>query len=92
MKIFELLNEDLRDWFKEKWVDISRKEGGKHPPCGASSENRKNYQRAYPKCVPASKAKSMSAEEKRKAVSRKRRAENAKGGGSKKPQMVKTKS
>ena len=33
----ELLKEekDLRDWFKEKWVDVSRKDkDGKHPPCG----------------------------------------------------------
>ncbi len=90
MKLEELITEDLRDWFKEKWVDISRKEGGKHPPCGASAEKRKNYQRAYPKCVPSEKAKKMSPDQKEKAVKRKRRAENAKGGASKKPQMVKT--
>ena len=30
----EVLKEDLRRWFKEKWVDVSRKVDGKHPPCG----------------------------------------------------------
>jgi len=28
----EVLKEDLRRWFKEKWVDVSRKVDGKHPP------------------------------------------------------------
>ncbi len=29
----ELISKDLRDWFKEKWVDVSRKDkDGKHPP------------------------------------------------------------
>ena len=31
-----VLKEDLRRWFKEKWVDVSKKVGGKHPPCGRS--------------------------------------------------------
>ena len=30
----ENVNEDLRNWFKEKWVDVSKKVDGKHPPCG----------------------------------------------------------
>jgi hypothetical protein len=71
------INEDLRDWFKQKWVDVSRKEGGKHPACGASSgkkERGKSGKRAYPKCVPAAKAKSMSANDKKKATGRKRRS------------------
>jgi len=41
----------LRKWFKEKWVDISRKtKSGGHPPCGASagSKSRKGGKRAYP--------------------------------------------
>jgi len=30
----EQIKEDLRRWFKEKWVDISRKDSsGKHPEC-----------------------------------------------------------
>ena len=66
----------LSGWFRERWVDISRKKkSGGHPPCGASagSKARKGGKRAYPKCVPASKAASMSSKQKRSAVSRKRR-------------------
>ena len=39
----ELLKEekDLRDWFKEKWVDVSRKDkDGKHPPCGRDDADK----------------------------------------------------
>ena len=66
----------LTGWFKERWVDISRKKkGGGHPACGASagSKSRKGGKRAYPKCVPAAKAASMSSKQKRSAVSRKRK-------------------
>ena len=66
----------LSGWFREKWVDISRKKkGGGHPPCGASagSKSRKGGKRAYPKCVPASKVDSMSSKQKRSAVTRKRK-------------------
>lgn len=66
----------LTRWFKEKWVDISRKKkSGGHPACGASagSKARKGGKRAYPKCVPASRAASMSSKQKRSAVSRKRK-------------------
>ena len=44
-------NEDLRKWFKQKWVNIGKKVDGKHPPCGTSGEKS-----AYAKCVPAAKA------------------------------------
>lgn len=66
----------LSRWFKERWVDISRKKkSGGHPACGASagSKTRKGGKRAYPKCVPASKAASMSTKQKRSAVTRKRK-------------------
>jgi hypothetical protein len=66
----------LSGWFRERWVDISRKKkSGGHPPCGASagSKARKGGKRAYPKCVPASKAASMSSKQKRSAVKRKRK-------------------
>jgi hypothetical protein len=66
----------LSRWFKERWVDISRKKkSGGHPPCGASagSKSRRGGKRAYPKCVPASKASSMSSKQKRSAVTRKRK-------------------
>ena len=42
-------NEDLRNWFKSKWVNIGKKDkSGKHPPCGTSGKKR-----GYAKCVPA---------------------------------------
>jgi hypothetical protein len=88
------VHEDLRNWFKDKWVNIGKKDkSGKHPPCGTSGKKR-----AYAKCVPASKASSMSKKDKESATRRKRRAQNKKNrGGSqsagqgKKPIMVKTK-
>lgn len=64
----------LRKWFKQKWVNIAKKEGGKHPECGTSGEKR-----GYAKCVPAAKARSMSAAEKKSAVSRKREAQRKAG-------------
>ena len=66
----------LSKWFKERWVDISRrKKVGGHPDCGASAgtKSRKGGKRAYPKCVPASKAAGMSKKQKRSAVTRKRK-------------------
>lgn len=76
----EAMDEDLRKWFgkgkKGDWVDISRKnKDGSHPACGDSSgkgKRKKDHFKAYPKCVPRSKAKSMSASEKKSAVNRKR--------------------
>ena len=41
----------LKRWFKEKWVDVSRKVKGKHPPCGRKDADGK----AYPKCRPSKK-------------------------------------
>ena len=87
-------NENLRKWFKQKWVNIGKKVDGKHPPCGTSGEKR-----GYAKCVPASKARSMSKKEKESATRRKRAAQNKAGrggtddikGGGKKPIRVKTK-
>ena len=60
----------IGEWFKERWVDISRpKKGGGFEPCGRGEAKK----RAYPKCVPASKAASMSTAEKKSAVTRKRK-------------------
>jgi len=76
-----MINEDLRRWFKEKWVDISRKtKSGKHPPCGRS----KASDAKYPKCRPSVRVSSqtpqtsgeMSKEEKKGAVRQKRSAES----------------
>ena len=70
------MNEDLRKWFKEKWVNIGKKVDGKHPPCGTSGEKK-----GYAKCVPAAKAAQMSKKEKESATRRKRAAQNAAGRG-----------
>lgn len=82
----------LRKWFKQKWVNIGRKEGGKHPECGTSGSKK-----GYAKCVPAAKAASMSAKEKQSAVRRKRQAQSKAGkpgkdvgGGDRKPVRVST--
>ena len=75
----------LRKWFKEKWVDIGApKKKGKYQACGRKST--KDSKRAYPKCVPRSKAKSMTAAQRKSAVQRKRAAGNPGG----KPTNVKT--
>ena len=66
------IKEDLRKWFKEKWVNIGKKVDGKHPPCGTSGEKS-----GYAKCVPAAKAAGMSKKEKESATRRKRAAQNA---------------
>ena len=90
-----IVNEDLRKWFKQKWVNIGKKKkGGGHPPCGTSGEKR-----GYAKCVPASKAAGMSKKQKASATRRKRAAQNKAGrggtsslrGGGKKPIRVSTK-
>ena len=68
----------LTKWFREGWVDISRKrKGGGFMPCGRKSA--RNSKRGYPKCVPASKAARMTKAQIRSAVSRKRRAGNPGG-------------
>ena len=89
------IEENLRKWFKDKWVNIGKKDkSGKHPPCGTSGKKR-----GYAKCVPASKARSMSKKEKESATRRKRAAQNKAGrggtssirGGGRKPINVSTK-
>ena len=77
----EMLGEakgNLHKWFKDKWVNIGKKVGGKHPPCGTSGSKS-----GYAKCVPAAKARRMSASAKKSAVTRKRKAQNAAGRGGK---------
>ena len=77
----------LTRWFKENWVDISRpKKGGGYEPCGRSDTKTGKY----PKCVPASRATSMSQEQIRSAVSRKRKAESSSVRENKKPINVST--
>ena len=66
----------LREWVKEKWVDIGApKKDGKYQPCGRS----KGSKRKYPKCVPLAKATRMTKGEKASAVRRKRAAGNPGG-------------
>jgi len=84
-----MINEDLRKWVKEKWVDIGAPDGkGGFKPCGRSKGEKR---KGYPKCVPLSKARSMSKKERKSAVRRKRAAEGS-GSGPKgrKPKMIKT--
>ena len=93
--ILENYQGGLRKWFKDKWVNIGKKKkGGGHPECGTSGDKK-----GYAKCVPASKAASMSKKEKESATRRKRAAQNKAGRGGKnqpgqgnKPIRVSTKS
>jgi len=91
---YEEVLENLRNWVKQRWVDISRKKkGGGHPACGASAgkKSRAGGKRAYPKCVPASKASGMSKKDKASATRRKRAVYKGKGKPSKKAKNVSTK-
>ena len=81
------LLKSLKEWFGEKWVDISRpKKGGGFEPCGR--EDAKSGK--YPKCVPASKAARMTPEQIASAVRRKRTAESTQTRDGKKPIYVST--
>jgi ribosomal protein L44E len=94
IKSGEVLKEDLRRWFKEKWVDVSKKVDGKYPPCGRKDADGKSY----PKCRPSKKvsketpkiASSYSKKEKKSMTSQKRSAEkkNPKVGKGNKPTMT----
>ena len=92
------LKEDLAVWFGTKkkpkgshqpkgpWVNICRKEDGKHPPCGRPEASDKGY----PKCRAAGVAAKMTDSEKRSACQQKRRAEKThnKSGTGNSPKMV----
>ena len=94
LKSGEVLKEDLRRWFKEKWVDVSKKVDGKHPPCGRKDADGKSY----PKCRPSKKvskdtpkiASSYDKKEKKSMTTQKRRAEKKepKVGKGNKPTMT----
>tara|TARA_R110001592_G_scaffold188939_1_gene434370 strand:- start:2035 stop:2439 length:405 start_codon:yes stop_codon:yes gene_type:complete len=88
-----LIVKNLNRWFKEKWVDVSRKDkDGKHPPCGRSKANKSS--KGYPKCRPSVKVSdktpktsgSMSTGQKQAATKRKRAKKQGVGG---KPTVVK---
>jgi len=88
------VEKNLNRWFKEKWVDVSRKDPktGKHPPCGRSKAKKSS--KGYPKCRPSVKVSSktpktsgkMSQGEKQAATKRKRSKKQGVGG---KPTVVK---
>ena len=86
IKSGEVLKEDLRRWFKEKWVDVSRKVDGKHPPCGRKDADSGSY----PKCRAAGVAGKMSDSQKRSACQQKRKAEknDSQSGKGQKPVMT----
>ena len=80
----------LTAWFgkgpKGDWVDIGApKKKGKYQACGRKST--KTSKRSYPKCVPRSKAASMTKGQIKSAVSRKRAKSQGVGG---KPTNVRT--
>ena len=80
----------LTAWFgkgpKGDWVDIGApKKKGKFQKCGRKSAKGIS-KRKYPKCVPRSKARSMTASQRASAVRRKRAAGNPGG----KPTNVRT--
>ena len=88
-----LIVKNLNRWFKEKWVDVSRKDkDGKHPPCGRSKA--KKGSKGYPKCRPSVRVSSktpktsgeMTSGQKRAATKRKRAKRQDVGG---KPTVVK---
>ena len=79
----------LTKWFNQNWVDIgSKKKDGSFAKCGRS-KLEKDRKSKYPKCVPLSKARSMSKSQIKSAVSRKRKAQK-KGNVGGKPINVKT--
>jgi hypothetical protein len=94
----DFLKEDLAVWFGTKkkpkgskqpkgpWVNICRKENGKHPPCGRPEASDK----AYPKCRAAGVASKMSDSQKKSACQQKRKAEktHSKSGTGNKPKMT----
>ena len=88
------ISKNLNRWFKEKWVDVSRKKkDGKHPPCGRSKAKKSS--KGYPKCRPSVKVTSktpktsgsMSEGQKQAATKRKRAKKQGVGG---KPTIVKS--
>ena len=52
----------LRKWFRRLERYWSKKKSGKYQKCGRKSA--KGSKRKYPKCVPAAKARTMSASQK----------------------------
>jgi hypothetical protein len=82
-----MVQKSLTQWFKEKWVDLSRpKAGGGFEPCGRADASSGKY----PKCVPAARAARMTPEQIASAIRRKRTAESSQTRQDKKPINVST--
>jgi hypothetical protein len=81
------INEDLRKWFREKWVRFDTK-GNIKGPCAREAGEGK------PKCRPLASARAMGKEERAKSARRKRREDPVadRAGKGNKPVMVKTES
>jgi hypothetical protein len=64
---------DLKDWFKEKWVDVSRpkKKGKGYEPCGRGDTSKGKK----PVCTPANKAKNLTDKERKTRIRQKRKKE-----------------
>jgi len=86
-KEIDSIFKNLKEWFREDWVDLSRpKKGGGYEPCGRADAGKGKY----PKCVPASRAARMTPEQIASAIRRKRRAESTETRQDKKPIYVST--
>lgn len=93
-------NAELDRWFKEKWVDISRKnKSGKYAPCGRSDSSKGKY----PKCRPSKKVskktpvttRQLTDKEEKSAIKKKREVERkspsqSAGGKARKPKRAPT--
>jgi hypothetical protein len=74
---------DLREWFAEEWVDISRpKKDGGYEACGRPTEGMSvaEYRQAYPKCLPKARAMRLTEAQRLKLIRRKRRGGLPEGG------------
>jgi len=67
MRASEFITENLRDWFKEKWVRFGP-DGKIRGDCARGSDSE-----GKPKCLPASKAHSLGKKGRASAASRKRK-------------------
>ena len=67
MRADEFMNENLRKWFKEKWVRFGP-DGKIRGDCARGSDSE-----GKPKCLPAAKAHSLGKKGRASAASRKRR-------------------
>ena len=67
MKVDEIITEDLRKWFKEKWVRFGP-DGKIRGACGGRSKGE-----GKPKCLPQSKAQGLGKKGRSKSAAKKRR-------------------